>query len=240
MNWKAIVYFVVAGVVLIGGLGAAVYLGLQPRSVPKINLSHFEKAEEAGAAAAQRLWLELKAADILLLGVWPEHPEGIDAVKGVLSAMKDSPYDIVVVEKDLKNGERLGAAQVISVRSDLPGFVEGVKVARAQGRRVAAVLPSLYASQLIADGPARRLKAELGSITSISLAPFPRSRDEEEKFPVKCETGERHSIGALGCAVLHKARVIYRKKKDPRKFAATLDLVGESDYLFLLSPPKSP
>lgn len=242
MNWKKIAYVLVFGPLVIGGLVTVLYFGLQPRSVPKINLSSFSTPEEAGQAVGKRLWLELKDAPVLLLGVWPNHPEDIEVVRGLLNSLTEpgQGYDVVVVEPQLPGVDVFVGAQSISLRDEAARFVEGVKNARAQGKRVVAIVPSMFSSRLIAEGPADRLKKEFElDFVSLSIAPFPFSRDEEGTFEVQCMTGgDQTGFGALGCAVIQKARQNYRKKKDPTRYQGLMDLVGNQDYLLLLSPPR--
>lgn len=243
MNWKKLVYFLSMTALVGTALGTVVYFGLSPKSVPKINLSHFDTPAAAGEAVGQRLWLELKAAPVLLFGVWPDKKEDVEAVAGFLAHFKgpDLKYDVVFVEPNLPFRELLPNAQEVSLRDQLDRVVEVAKAASAQGQRVIAVVPSMFSSRLLTDGPAARLKAALGEtpFVAISTSPFPYTRDEEKEFPLRCDAGnDPTGYGQLTCAVIQKSRVTYRKKKDPSKYNGSLDLVGENDYLFLFSAPR--
>jgi hypothetical protein len=201
--------------------------------------------EDVGRAVTQRLRLEIKDAPVLLIGVWPGREEEIKFVKGFLAGLTeaDMKYDTVVVEPRLPMIDQISATEQIDLKDDLARFAEGAKKAVSEGRRIVAIVPSSYSTQLISKNPADRLKTEFAlEVTSVSLAPFPHNRDQEKNFEVACDTDaqDRSGAGALGCAILHKSRMVYRKKKDLKRFSSLLDQVGGRDYMMLMTPPAGP
>lgn len=239
---KKIVYFVVSAAVLLTGLAAVIYFGDQPRSESQIALSFFDSPEAVATAIEQRLEPQFREADILLLGVWPGFENEIDLARALLRAFADSPsrYDIVLIEGGLPGAGKVPEATTINFRDDMPGVVEGLLKAKREGKRVAIIVPSLFASRLLTGGPADHLKNEfhVGSM-NLSMAPFPHRREDEKAFPIQCSTDAdaEGGHGPLSCAIIHRARMMYRKSKRADKYVLSLDLVGDRDYLMLVTPP---
>lgn len=209
-----------------------------------MNLSFFERPEKISEAVGMRLRLELQGAPLLLLGVWPGRAEEVIWVQDLLGKLKEKElhYDVVVVQEDLPGFENFPANEKISFRDELSRFAAGAKDLLTQGRRVVVIAPSVFTTQLLSGNPADRLKTEFGlDPVSLSAAPFPHLREEEKGFEVACITGatDPSGTGPFGCAVLHKARSMYRKKKQADRFAASLDQVGLKDYLLLMTAPKT-
>lgn len=235
------IYFTLAGLVVATGMGIVIFFGLQPRSIPKVDFSQFENARGLGEATVRRLPLEIKAAPLLFVGVWPGKPENVEALKGFIDSLKDPElhYDVTVIESRLEGfegweGERMNLSE------EMPRFAGGIKTALEQNKRVLVISPTAFSSQLLAVNVPMRLKSEYGiDATSFSIAPFPLSRVEEKSFPLICETNNKDeaAMGVLGCAVVQKARSMYRKKKDPKKYSGAVAQVGLHDYLMLLAPP---
>lgn len=238
------IYFTLGGLIIAAGLGIVIYFGLQPRSIPKINFSQFENPRGLGEATVHRLPLEIKQAPVLFVGVWPGKTDHIEAVRGFIDSLTketDLHYDVVVIESRLE-GFETWPGERINLSEEMPRFAEGVKAVLAQDKRVLVIAPTTFSSQLLAVNTPMRLKAEYGiESTSISLAPFPLARTQEKTFPLICETNNKDeaAMGVLGCAVIQKARTMYRKKKDPKKYSGAVDQVGLHDYLMLLAPPEA-
>ena len=239
-SMKKAIYFTLVGIVMVAGLVTAIYLSIQPRSVPKIDYSEFVQPERIGQAMAMGMRAEFQDANILILGVWPGRREEVQAYKALIDSLNEPGlhYDVVVSEPNIPYSEVFGATQEVSLRDDLKSFEEGARKTLADGKRLVILTASPFASRLVKDNQANQLMKDGLPAVSMSAAPFPRNRVEEAKLEIPClTTGDDTGIGSFGCAVLNKARSIYRKKKDPTKYSATLDLVGAQDYLFLLDPP---
>ncbi|MBX2988402.1 MAG: hypothetical protein KF802_10955 [Bdellovibrionaceae bacterium] len=237
------IFYAMLSLIAVSGLVVVIYYGIQPRSVPKIKFSQFSAAEDIGRATAQRLRLEIQGAPFLIVGVWPDTEEQVRVVDGLLKALNEPglAYEVIVAEPGLGLVERFAVNERVSLRDETTRFAEGAKQILASGKRLVALVPSSYSSQLIPDGQANRLKKEFGmDPTSITLMPFPVRREDEKKRSVRCDTNikDETGIGPLACAALFKARTMYRGKKDLSKYSASLDLVGGRDYLLLVAPPQ--
>ena len=234
------IYFTCAAVVLVLGLGTVIYYGLQPQSIPKIDWSQTTTPEQLGAAVAKDLRMEIRASPLLLVGLWPEHPEELQAAKAFFSQIQEPglQYDVILTESELPGAKEMGG-QPIAFKDDLAAFAAAAKQSLAENHRVAVITVSMYSSQLLHDGPASRLKNEFGlAPMSITFSPFPLARADESSVDATCSTGgQDEGLGALGCMVVQKARSLYRKKHDPKKFSGVMDQVGGRDYLMLLAPP---
>ena len=242
-------YWVFAALVLLSGLSAAIFFGLQPRSVPKIKLSSFASPLDVAGAIHKRLLLELQQSSVLMLGLWPGQPREGEVLNQLLKFIHvEFPTALIIVDTALLKEDslssvkfdELGQTLSLDVRDDLTSVDQMIQASKKENKKVIVVTASFFASQLLHDGPAARLGKQFNNeVTSLSMAPFPKDRNEEGTHEVQCVTGEDQTgTGPLGCAVIHKARSIYRKSKDPRLWQAMLDLVGGRDYLLLIVPPS--
>jgi hypothetical protein len=237
------VYWICVVVVLTLGIGFSVYFGVQPQSLPKITYSHFEHPAKLADAIILRMNQELKGYPLVLLGVMPGRPYDLEVWKAFLaqSSIREVQYQALVIDPDLPGAKEMfpGAVQ-IDLKKEMDRFIEGAKNARQQGLRMAVILPTIYASQIVKDNPATLLKetTDLAPV-SFSLIGFPRTGDQERTQEIPCVMGpgDREGTGSLGCVTQNKARLAYRKKSDPGKYEGLMDLVGDRDYLILFNAP---
>lgn len=243
-------YWIVTALLFASGIAVVVYFSLEPKSVPKIKLSQFATPLEAAAAVHKRLDLELRDAKVLMIGVWPGQKQEGEVLAGLLKFLHaDAPNAVTILDRALVQEESMAAVPFedfgttlsFGVRDDVPSMVPVIQAALAEGKKVFIVTASYFSSQLLGYGPASKLVGEYQlPITSISMAPFPLDRTDEARHEVQCITGEDGAgTGPLGCNVIYKARSVYRKKKDPNRWNAMLDLVGGRDYLWLIIPPQN-
>lgn len=236
-------YWIGVVVVLIGGLVASLYFGIQPRTLPKITTSYFQSEDEMAKAISQRLRQELFDYDILFLGAEPGRPEHFKMWLSFLAEQKKeaaSAYPVLIVDPEYKaslsaeDSKLLSGAQEMSLKNSIADVAEVVKNARTQQRRVAFLAPNLYTSQMLQQSPTHRLKQEFQLRTaSFSAVYFPFTEKEEGQLLFPCSTDEKDYLGTgkLGCAVTQKYRVIRRKLKPKLNFTGLMDLTGENDYL---------
>ena len=231
-------YWIFLSIVVACGAGTVIYFGLQPRAIPKIKPSSFAHSEGLGQAVGERLWQEIKDADVLFLGVEPGRPEHLKVWKSFLETLPvDLKYQQILIDPRLPEKEILKADVEIDLQSEPERFAEGLRVATANKIRIAFILPSIYGSQSIPDNPVHRLKESLHfEPTSISIAEALISKDEEATATYACSTGSGDTIGlgSWGCLIQTKSRSIYRKKWQPEKIMGMMDLIGEKDYLVLI------
>lgn len=236
-------YWIGAAIVLIGGLVASLYFGIQPRTLPKITASYFQTEDEMAKAISQRLRQELFNYDFLFLGAEPGRPEHLRLWLSFLEEQKKEvggAYTVLIVDPEYKatlsteDLKLLTADQEISLKDSVAEVAEVIKNARVQKKRVAYLAPNLYTAQMLQQSPTQRLKHEFQLKTaSFSAVYFPMTPEEENNLLFPCSTDEKDYLGTgkLGCAVIQKYRVIRRKLKPKLNFTGLMDLTGESDYL---------
>lgn len=225
------------GVLLIFGMVASVYFGLGPRPVPKIKLSKIEKPEVMAHALALRLRQELTAANFLILGldqydndqtrVWQEmikhlNQEGIG-------------YPVILIDVALGTSADYPGAIPLDFMNNFEPVVDVLKQNLAQGKRVVAIVPSIFSAQFIHGNLAWRLREEAKlNPMSLTLQWFPRNRGEEKDMRIPCvvQGVDQQGTGPFGCLVVQKSRSVYLKKMDG-EYLGLADLIGMQDYLVL-------
>lgn len=218
-------------------------MGIQPKSVPKIKYSHFEHPSKLADALILRMNQDLKNYPLVMLGVMPGRTHDLEVWQAFLaqSSIPGVQYQVLVIDPELPGAvEMFPSAIKIDLKKDLNRFIEGAKNARAQGLRMAVIVPSIYGTQILKDNPAGVIAATTDlKPASFSIMGFPRSPEQEQKQEIACVMGPGNvsGTGALGCVAQNKARLAYRKKSDPTKFEGLMDLVGERDYLILFNAP---
>ncbi|MGZ3768220.1 MAG: hypothetical protein ACXVCP_05985 [Bdellovibrio sp.] len=234
-------YWLGAAAVLVLGIYVSMNLSVQPQTVSKIKLSQFVNPEDFGKLVFEKLRPEIKEAPIVLFGVTPNMIEDIEFLRGFLEADQEQglKYDLIVVEPMLPYVELLNANMRIDIKDDMSRFVEGVRKARAEGLRVAVIVPNIYSSQLINKNPANRLKEDYKlDITSFSITKFPVTVEQEQSFEPKCifeEGKDPEGTGAFGCMIVSVAKKTYRKKFEDNKYSGLLEQVSPKDYIILLN-----
>lgn len=225
-------------ILIVLGLGVSIYFGLSPKPVPKIKPSQVETPERFGEAISQRLWAEIKDAQLIVLGVEPESFEDMKIWKGFLDSLSAAPlkYATIIMEPRLIHRGLIPHSDEIDINQDFARFVEGLKVALGFNQRIAVIVPTIYASQAIPANPINRLKAEIKMpFVSISIVQPTLTRDEENKstFPCVTGSGDTRGLGSFGCLVQGKSRSLYRKKFESGKYLGLMDQIGSTDYLVL-------
>lgn len=237
--WSAVI------LVIALGLGLAISYSLEPHSVPKIKFSQVDHPGRMGEAVLQRMRDEIQEHPLLFLGVTPDHVEDIELWKGFLEA-NQAPgykYDYVIVEPHLQFIDLIPSQLKIDIKEDRPRFVEGVKKALAEGKRIAVIVPSIYSTHLLPQNPADLLTKEDGlKFISFSVVKYPLTPQQEDDFEPRCSVDreDRQGTGSLGCMIRTKAKLLYRKKMEPGKYAGSMDQTGEYDYLILFNRNGSP
>ncbi|KYG70548.1 hypothetical protein [Bdellovibrio bacteriovorus] len=235
------IYWACATAVIALGIYFAMNFSIQPQSIPKIKFSQVTTPEELGKGVYERLRLEIKEAPVVLLGVTPNQIEDMELLRGFFEANQEagSKYDVIVVEPMLPYVELFNSNMRVDIKNEMDRFVDGVKTAREQGLRVAAIVPNIYSSQLLKKNPANRLKEEYKlDVVSFSITKFPVTRQQEESFEPKCVIEEGKDLagtGPLGCMIQNIARKTYRKKFEDNKFSGMMEQTGAKDYIILFN-----
>lgn len=236
-------YWLCVVAVLAGGIYFAVTFS--PPAVvatqSRIPFSQVEIAEDFGKSVFEALKTEVTSSPIVLLGVTPNQIEDMELLRGFFEANQEpgSKYDMIVVEPMLPYVELFDSNMRIDIKAEMPRFVEGLQKARAEGLRVAVIVPTIYSSQLLLKNPAARLKNEFKlNFLSISVTKFPVTREQEEAFDPKCVIEEGKDFagtGPLGCAVQNLARRTYKEKFVDNKLSGFMEQTSPQDYLILFN-----
>lgn len=238
------------GLLLASGLAAMLFFGIRPRTLPKIKLSEFTNATVVSNAFQLRMRQDMKDWPVLFVGIDPNEPFHVEVLNHFLSTNTEPgwKYDAVVVDQDLGVNISQPNAEVFSFRRESDRLLSGLITLLKNKTRVLLVVKHVESSQSIQNNFLQRLKTIVAKqmsvdqmqipFTVLSLAWFPRTRELEKDMPIPCITNDESDqlgTGALGCKILHLARLNYRKKFTAGQWVGQLDLVGSNDYLFLLS-----
>ena len=237
---KKYTYWIVATLIM----GSLIYLisrpELEPQNLPKIKFTQVENPAIFGELILKQLQTEVRLSPVLLLGVTPEYPEDLELWKAFLDANIEPGlrYDMVIVDPQLPRIETIPTTLKMDLKTEMDRFAEGIKAARARNMRVAVIVPTIYASQLLSRNPADILKNEKAvEFASFSIVKFPKSLEQEATFQPGCSVNkeDREGTGPLGCMLRTKARKAYRAKLEPEKFSALMDQIDTNDYLILFN-----
>lgn len=236
------IYWVLFGLIMLSGLVTMIYFGIQPRPVPKIRISHFENHTVLANSILLRLREEIRQSPLIFLGVEPERPEHLQIWKELLRLNQEpgSRYDVLVIEQFLGVLDFPEASQV-ATKENFEVFFEGTEKALKEGKRVAVIVPTIYASQAVHGNLANSYKIQSKSQPmSLSLTDFPRSRAAEKDMLHPCivEGVDISGVGPLGCLIVQTARANYRKRFEPGQAIGIVQLVGLKDYLLLYTHEK--
>ncbi len=240
-------YFYWLGAIAVIALGIyfSTQISVKPQGsfgpLSKIEFTQVSVPEDLGKAIFEKLRNEVKAAPVVILGVTPNKIEDLELWRGFLEANQEqgSKYDVIVVESMLPYVEIFNNGMYLQIKEDMPRLVEGINKARAEGLRVAVIVPNIYSSQLIKDNPVSKLKEDYKlDVTSMSVSKFPLTLDQEASFDPACATGgsvDPAGTSGLGCMVREIARKTYRKKLEANKYSGLLEQTGAKDYLILFN-----
>ncbi|MEZ0392964.1 MAG: hypothetical protein ACAH59_12160 [Pseudobdellovibrionaceae bacterium] len=236
------IYLVLMAALVLLGLGAMIYFGIQPRPIQKIKISQFENHTVLGNSILLRLREEIKLNPLLFLGVEPENPEHQQIWKEFLRLNQEPGlrYDVIAIEQFLGTQE-FPEASPIETTEKFTQFMEGTRGALQAGKRVVVIVPTLAASQAVFGNLVNTYKKKTSETPmSLSLSELPRTREMEKDMRHKCvvegvdQTGE----GALGCYIAQAARSNYRKKFETGQHIGLVMQVGLKDFLVLYTQEK--
>ncbi|MBL7554452.1 MAG: hypothetical protein JNM24_01425 [Bdellovibrionaceae bacterium] len=249
MKKSTFAYILGAAAVVIGGVYFAFKFGLKPQPIPKIKWSHFTNPEEYGASVYKRLRLEVLGQNLVFLGVLPERKNHYLAWKGFFDSLEaENKFQHIIIDSTLSHKDLIPSTEVISMIENQAAVVATIKDIIATKKRVAIILPTTYMSSLVKDNFYALLTRSLYQQDdgrafdvdwmTLSLSSFPMSREDEPGMEIPCDTDVKDSDGSgeLGCAVVMKARALYRKKdRVEGKLPGVLDQIGTKEYLGLLN-----
>lgn len=246
------IYYVIAGLVIIAGVGAAVFFGAKPKSLPKISYSHFESPEDFGANIYKRLRLEINSHTLIFLGVQTDQPEHLAIWKGLLDSIEpENKFAYIITDKSLGENTVISSNESISMQENPQQVIEGIKKILSDAKRVIIIAPTSFLSYMINTNFQTSLREALyGKDQKVfdvpwltfSLSSFATSKEEESAIAFPCNTTPHDLDGSseLGCLIQLKSRTIYRKKKVPGKYPGMLDQIGTKEYLALFAKKTAP
>lgn len=243
--------FLYAAIVLVG-IVAVFKFGINPKPVDKIRLSEFQNTEVVVTATLASLRQELRNTPILIFGVSPQDPRHLEILLKFLELNQEpgSKYQGVVIEKsllDVSPHADQGAtsiltqlnAEVFSILKNKDQFLLGIEKALQQKNRLLVIVPEITAASILPDGISIALKQKYAVpvFTTLSLANFPRDRQQEPELSIPCRTGDEDlaQTSKVGCLILQKARSLYRKKMKSGSLVGFMIQVGATDFVFPLT-----
>lgn len=232
------IYWVLVGLLTVCGMATVIYFAIQPRPILKIKLSQFETPTVLANSLLLRLREEIKKSPVLFVGIQSEHPEQLEVWKQFFIHNQEigMKYDLIVADSFLPGIDLLEPQEKMASKELSAELIAGVESARAAGKRVAIVVPTLYSVQLIHGNLANMYKQSTGSVPmSLSISEFPRSRDQEKttSFPCSVSGVDQTGFGPFGCMLIQTARANYRKRYETGKYVGLVEQIGLKDYLVL-------
>jgi len=231
-------YWFVAFLVILGGLIFCIYMGLQPKSIPKIKLSSVDKAALFGEAVFQRLRQEINGSRVILLGIMPEFLEQKEFAKGFVNALRSEHSDIMVVSDfrfELK--DFLGAEEALNPEVSGSDVANSLQYVFKQNKKALLVVPIVHTSHFIQRNLVNSLRQNSpeGDVLAISVSDFPLNSKQESQTTILCrnEVADPTGYGSLGCMIAGKARSNYYKKTPEKPYIGLMDQVGLNDFLVL-------
>lgn len=251
---KSWIYYTFAAVIVIVGVTVAVFFGTKPRAIPKISFSHFETPEDFGANIYKRLRLEVNSHNLLFLGVQADQRDHYLIWKGFLQAIahqEPARNYIIIADKSLGEIPELVIHETISMQENPQEVIEGIKKIISNTKKAVILGPTSFLSYLINNNFQTLLRSEIyGSNEKVynvswlnfSLSPFANNKLEEKLIPFPCNTTPHDLDGSseLGCLILTKSKINYRKKRLPNKYPGMLDQIGTKEYLALFNSKNTP
>lgn len=238
---KSIYWLALASVTVLG-VWVMIYYGGQPRPVTKIPLGIYENPGVLAENLVQHLKNDVQKNPLIFLGVEADRPEHFTIWKEFLARLQEPGlrYDLVVMDQFLESSEFPNAHR-IATKEGFNEFVQGVQAALSEGKRVAVLVPTIYAVQMIPENLAQNFMTDTQrSVFSLSLTDFPRSREQEKKlrYPCSVEGVDRTGLGPFGCLVLQAARGNYKTLFQQGQQIGMVQEIGLHDWIVLLSVEK--
>ncbi len=231
-------YWAIVIVVLVSGLTAAIYFGLQGKSVPLIRWSHFANSQEVSEAIQTRMSQELKPYQIYFIGPHPRKPLHVEVAVNLAQWLAQQSPSIIIVDTIMsEQNPAIGSLKpdlILDLGQEKERFLQGLKEL-GQDKKVIVIAPNIYVSHFSPQAPVSQMRDQLKNFVVMSFVNFPRSREEEKDFEFPCRTSES-SASQLdwGCFILGQSRKFYVKKEVSGKVPGFLNLVRTGEYMLFL------
>lgn len=216
------------------GLYFTIELGQHNQFEEKLPLTYFENSQQIIDQIEPILKSVFDTNQILFLGVMADSPKHVELWQNLLKKMSPTIeiiYDTAISPADAPN--------VMDTLNEYNRFAQGLKTLKNSNRKVAVIMPTVYASQILDFSVATRLKYDFQmDILSVIISSFPNKREDEINFKLPCATIQEKDLtgtGELGCVILQRARSTYRKYNGTAQMYGLMDLNPPKDYFFLLN-----
>lgn len=237
------VFWIVAGLLLIGGVVWFSALNIGPRSIRKVKLMPLESPQVLANVIGLRLQEELRRNPVLMVGVDPGDTFAINALRLFLQSPPPNvpPYDEVWVDEAFQSQF---PGREVFLRNNSEAVTKELDAQLSQGRRVLVITSPVYASTLLQDSPAWLLSQRWEGrrdprydFISLIFTDFPRRREDEGKQKIPCvlEHSDQTGTGPLGCQALQMGRLDYRKRLTPGQMVGLMNQINRRDFLFVLT-----
>jgi hypothetical protein len=250
-----ILFFVVMGLLVLGGIALVISVGLKPKALPIIKLSHFENEVVIANSLEIGLKGEINKWNLLMFGVEPNEEFHRKIVQQLINT---SSFAKIYIDEELGSNwivEARSETQLekISFQNNSERIYQELIEANSKNQKVLLISLHIQTSQLLDLGWSKQMNRALAEsvgaeevrpqIKTIAMTWFPRTRDLEKDLKIQCVTAEemdKNKVGRLGCQILQMARFAYKKNNPSFEWTGLLSLVGSNDYLFLLAKRPNP
>lgn len=220
-----------------------VYYGSRHRPVPKIRIAQIENHTVLANSILLQMREEIQKSPVLFLGVESENQVQAEFWRQFLDLNQEPglKYDVVVADQALKFADLINPNEKTSTYEQSNLFIQGVENALAAGKRIAILVPITYSAQFVPNNLVNLYKEQTGKQPlSLSIADFPRHREEEKKmtFPCVVEGVDKSGVGPFGCLMAQSARANYRQRFEIGKYVGLVEEIGPMDYLVLYTVEK--
>lgn len=252
MTTRALLVFYACLIVL--GVGAVVYFGIQPKPVPIIHFSQFENSTVFTESIFSRLKTQIDMTSFLFWGFDPEDEIQFQNLVNWIEVNQntDKKFDALVIDEKMystfeKSPLLLGRFKNVDhflLNQEFPRFLSGLEKAKELGLRLLILTSPIEASNHIEKSIVHKLlmekkeyKTKENLFLSFIFSRFPRNRDQESQMSIPCNTGDQDRTGtaSLGCLILQNARGNYRKKMKADTWVGQMDQIGFAEYLILIT-----
>ena len=232
------VFWAMVAVLIVAGIAWFAYYAIQPKAIPKIKLSVFETPQSVSNALWLRLQEEFKQQPIWILGADPENSDQLSALSIFLSGGPDPTTGFDEIWLDGSTGFELSTAKErVVFRGNEETIIQKLLAKSKENKRILLVTLPVYAATVLKDGPGWKLAQNPDlHFSSIVFSELPRNRAQEDTLRVPCVLphNDDRGTGSLGCWIVQRARLNYRKKLETGALVGIMDQISSHDFLFLL------
>ncbi len=232
------VFWVLVAILMVVGIAWFSYYSIQPKAIPKIKLSVFETPQSVSNSLWLRLQEEFKARPVWILGADPENADQLSALSIFLNGGPDPSIGFDEIWLDSATGFELSTAKrKLVLRTNEEALKKDLQQKIADKKRILLITLPIYAATVLKESPAWKLIQEPAlNFGSIIFSELPRTREQEEDLRVPCVLphNDNRGTGSLGCWIVQRARLNYRKKMESGALVGLMDQISSYDYLYLL------